>query len=307
VSAPLKEKAMLFGRTRSLVGVLTEPARNAESRGKPGVILLNSGLLHRVGPSRMYVALARALAADGFPVLRFDFSGIGDSESRRDALSGDESTLEEARDAMDALTAARGVRRFILMGLCSGADNAFQIARADERVVGAAMIDGYAYRTLGFHWRYWSERLASGRRWKRLLQRVVRRKSHAASSGSNPAEPMYVRAFPAKERVIEDCRTMIARGVELCFLYSAGQYQYYNYRRQFDHAFRRLDYAGRVTVTYFPHANHTFTRRSHLEELVSAVRAWAPRTVEVGELPHAGIDPVVRPVAQNALADVPAS
>ncbi|MGQ0715390.1 MAG: alpha/beta hydrolase family protein [Gemmatimonadaceae bacterium] len=303
MSAPMKEKALTFGPTRSLVGVLTEPARGSDTAGKPGVIVLNSGLLHRVGPNRMYVALARALAADGFPVLRFDFSGIGDSEPRRDAVSAEESTLEEACEAMAALTAARGVNRFVLMGLCSGADNAFQIARVEERVAGAIMIDGYAYRTFGFYWRYWAERVFSGKRWARLARRVLA-SGRRVTNGGPAAEPMYVRAFPPKERVIEDCRAMIARGVELFFVHSAGQYQYYNYRRQFDHAFRHLDYEGRVSVDYFPDANHIFTRTAHLANLVSAVRAWAPRTIETvaaqAVIAHRVTAPVI---AKPVLAD----
>jgi dienelactone hydrolase len=297
VSARPKEKALLFGRARSLVAVLSEPPRDADTRGKPGIIFLNSGVLHRVGPNRMYIALARALAADGFAALRFDFSGIGDSEPRRDAVTGDASTMEEARDAMEALTAARGVRRFILIGLCSGADNAFQIARVDDRVVGAVMIDGYAYRTFGFHLRFWAERLGSAARWRRAVTRVLA----GRRNGTSPSEAMYVRAFPPKRRVLEDCRALMERGTELCFIYSAGQYQYYNYRRQFDDAFPALRRERQVTVTYFPDANHTFTRLSHQRRLVEAIRAWTPRTIDSAAARGPGPGPAPQ-IAPSTLA-----
>jgi pimeloyl-ACP methyl ester carboxylesterase len=278
----LKEKALLFGRSKSLVGILTEPPRGTPAGSRPGVLLLNAGVLHRVGPNGMYVAIARALAAQGFPVLRFDFSGIGDSDPRRDALSGDDAALEETRDAMDALAAAKGVSTFVLMGLCSGADNAFLIARIDERVVGAVMLDGFAYRTVGFTRRYWMQRLRSGRAWRRLLadpaallgavRKLTRSATEEATAEPGP-QAMFVRAFPPKERAMADCAAMIERGVELCFVYSAGQYLFYNYREQFDDAFRGLDYKGRVHVEYFPEENHTYTRRSHLALLVAAIVA----------------------------------
>jgi pimeloyl-ACP methyl ester carboxylesterase len=305
MSVLLREKALLFGATRSLVGVLTEPPRDVDTRGKPGVLLLNSGLLHRVGPHRMYVQLARALAAQGFPVLRFDFSGIGDSAPRTDAVSGDDSTLEEAREAMEALTSARGVRRFVLMGLCSGADNAFQIARRDERVVGAVMIDGYAYRTFGFYWRFLTARLTSRQTWIRQLRHVVRR-IRRATPDAPQAEAMYVREFPPREQVIGDCRAMIGRGVELCFLHSAGQYQYYNYRAQFADSFGDLALNPHITSAYFPEANHLFTRRSHLQLLVARVAAWMPCTVDSAATTVAETQPAARLSREPVLADAPA-
>lgn len=306
MNAPLRERAVLFGATRSLVGILTEPPRNAETRGKPGVLLLNSGLLHRVGPHRLYVEIARALATQGFPVLRFDFSGIGDSAPRLDALSGEESTAEETREAMAVLTAARGVHRFVLMGLCSGADNAFQIARRDDRVVGAVMIDGYAYRTAGFYWRFLAARLTSRATWLRQIRHLGQR-FHRAAADAPPPEAMYVRAFPSKEQVVADCRAMTHRGVELCFVHSAGQYQYYNYPGQFAAAFGEVARDRRVTSTFFPSANHLFTRRSHREQLVRYLDEWLMRTIQPA--PAIAVDAATPvPVArQHVLAEAPAS
>jgi hypothetical protein len=42
-------------------------------------VLLNAGAVHRQGPFRLYVHLARRLAALGFSCVRFDQPGIGDS------------------------------------------------------------------------------------------------------------------------------------------------------------------------------------------------------------------------------------
>ena len=73
----MKEHAIVFGREATSVGIVTEPAAKHTSPSLPAVVILNSGVIHRVGPNRIYVALARDLAALGFPVLRFDLSGIG--------------------------------------------------------------------------------------------------------------------------------------------------------------------------------------------------------------------------------------
>src|SRR6185295_20136065 len=99
-----------------LVGIVTDPPGFVPSRsagGPLGAILLNAGVIHRVGPSRLYVYLARELAALGCVAARFDHSGIGDSTVRRDGSSFEESSLVEAREAMDALQESRGVERFV--------------------------------------------------------------------------------------------------------------------------------------------------------------------------------------------------
>ncbi len=85
----MRERAVVFGDPPDLVGVLTEPDGVCRDRG---VIILNAGIIHRVGPNRLHVRMARALASLGFPVLRFDFSGQGDSGRRVDGPSYQEST-----------------------------------------------------------------------------------------------------------------------------------------------------------------------------------------------------------------------
>ena len=70
---------------------------------------------------------------------------------------------------MDYLQAARGIDRFVLMGICSGAVNALQAAMADARVAGAVVIDAPAYPTRGYYLRYYLKRLASAESWRNTL------------------------------------------------------------------------------------------------------------------------------------------
>ncbi len=104
----MHERVVRFGPDKRLIGILTEP--RAGSGDRPGTLLLNSGLVHRIGASRMHVHMARALVKEGMTSLRFDFSGIGDSEPRRDGLTFEQAAVQEIRDAMDLLAPHPGDR-----------------------------------------------------------------------------------------------------------------------------------------------------------------------------------------------------
>lgn len=139
----MKEYAVLLGKDRSLVGILTEngDADVPEQDELTGVLLLNAGLIHHIGPNRIYVRIARLLSSMGFIVLRFDFSGIGDSGPRKDKLPAAESITDEVRQAMDYLEQLKGIKQFVCIGFCSGATAAAQMLAADHRVKRAILID----------------------------------------------------------------------------------------------------------------------------------------------------------------------
>ena len=138
---PVRENVYTFGPDKSLVAAVTEPVRGAGENAAPVIVILNTGIIHRVGHQRKFVTLARELAARGYIVVRFDFGGIGDSERRGDNLPALEGCLDDIRVILDWLEASRGHRRSILLGLCSGADHAIIYAGSDPRVVGAGLLD----------------------------------------------------------------------------------------------------------------------------------------------------------------------
>jgi len=125
------------------VSVVTEPIPVANNTKLPAIIILNAGLLHRVGPNRLHVKIARKLANVGFTVLRFDFSGNGDSNARDDNIPFEQSAIDETQDAMDYLTYDKHIDKFILVGICSGADVAIRMVCCDNRVIGAIGINGF--------------------------------------------------------------------------------------------------------------------------------------------------------------------
>src|SRR5262249_53508035 len=129
------------------------------------VVILNTGIIHRVGHHRMYVTFSRALAGAGYSVLRFDLSGIGDSDHRDDALPPLESGLADIKEAVDWLEGTKRVRRIMLLGLCSGADFAVAYAATDPRVVGLVLLDPSVPPTRRYFQDYVRRRALSLRSW----------------------------------------------------------------------------------------------------------------------------------------------
>jgi alpha-beta hydrolase superfamily lysophospholipase len=129
-----------------LSGILTEPDATVADDHGLCVVMLNAGAQRRTGPNRMWVEAARRWAEKGVPSLRLDLSNIGESadDGRRwEDVVGltDPAYLAEVRDALDALVEHGVGRQFILMGLCSGAYWSFQVARDDDRVASAFMLN----------------------------------------------------------------------------------------------------------------------------------------------------------------------
>lgn len=277
-----REKAVRFGTSASLVGVLTEAAAGTPSEGRPAVMLLNSGILHRVGSCRLHVRLARALSSAGFHTLRFDYSGIGDSDQRRDSLPFEESAVIETREAMDYLQKAKGVKQFVLMGLCSGADMAHDTAVVDERVVGLNLLDGWAYKNAGFYLHHYGPKLLQWRVWQNSIRlRLAMLKSGAESmrarmpggEGVEYEVPKYVRVFPPKARIESDLRKFAARGMRMSFIWTGGL-QEYNHRGQYASTFRSVPFGGLLHEDHMPDADHILTGLDHQQGFTSHTLAW---------------------------------
>ena len=319
-SPQIVERALTFGDGATLVAVTSETLPATADAGRPAVLVLNAGIVHRIGPARNSVELARHIAREGFFVMRFDLSGIGDSEPRKDGLSIEEHAVVDIRQAMDHLESARGVTRFVLVGLCSGADNSFRVAGLDPRVVGAVLIDGYGYRTREYYVRYFGRRslkLSSYPGFARrlggaLVKRVrpgIAALASAAASGVRgrsssrrreivETEPTAVapiaqwqRVFPPREVFVAELEVLVERGVKLLFIYTASVERYYNYDRQLGDCVRGLDLRGSVDAELFENSDHTLTELASKSRLRASTIGWLARRFPARPSPSPVLDP----------------
>lgn len=294
----MRENTTLFGAAKSLVGIITDPVKKYESHKLPAIVLLNSGLVHRVGLSRMHVKIARSLAAEGFVVFRFDFSGIGDSSVRRDHLPFAKSAVFEAQEAMDHLHAVRSIDHFVLIGICSGAAVSYKLACSDARVVGAVLINarGHLHGDDEELRTYLRNRSLFRHYWRMLLHSSFRAKnSKKALTGRILDYNSILRimfGFPLKilfrqhakeaalmNRAIIDLVSLTERGVRLLLIHSEGDEGLDYLHVVLGNELHALTKKGSLKFETIEGANHIFTLCWSQEHLLQSINNWAQKVM----------------------------
>ena len=264
----MKETAIAFGSQAELLGVMTEPECPScqTTPPPPALIVLNAGLLHKVGPNRLSVELARAVAKSGFRVLRFDLSGIGDSKMTSANVPMRERAIRDVQAAMNFVAEHHGINRFLLAGLCSGSDNAHHTSLHDERVVGSIHLDGYCVK-------YYGGRLLS---WRVLRSKLQPRRETEAAQGQRPAPNARTREFPSLEQLTDHFTVLSSRGVRLLCIYT-GESGTYNHKGQLREALYTVPFGDLLEEEFYPLAAHTYTSLASRRRVVMRATEWLVR------------------------------
>lgn len=269
----MKERVITVGE--SLVGVLCEP--ETLDKTKPVVLILNSGIMHHIGTCRLSVKISRALAESGIASVRFDYSGVGDSEPRRGGVSFLESAPLETAEVMDFIQKRRGVDKFLLYGLCSGADAAYETVLVDKRVIGICQIDGYCYRTLGWYINHYLPRAFKLEVWLRYFKRKLLAASHKSIDDIDPEyieRASYIREFPTKLEVANGLQQLVNNKIAIYCLFTGGQSKLINDASQFKKSFPKINFGKYLTVDYIPEAEHIVTEPDCQKDVVKRIVNW---------------------------------
>jgi exosortase A-associated hydrolase 1 len=262
-----------------------------------GLVVVTGGPQYRVGSHRQFVLLARHLAAQGIPVLRFDYRGMGDSEGAPRTF---EQAGEDVHSAVDYFFQLMPeMKELVLWGLCDGATAAAFHAARDPRVHGLVMLNpwvrtgqGAARTVLRYYYfqrvlerEFWSKLMAGALGWRRTLTEVMRLGAQAAGSG------VAVRGIGAPQRT--GSASVQVRGIAGDLpqrLYSA--LHSYSGRiliilsgadltaREFatlasgSPQWRRLLAHPRVRQAHIPEANHTFGRAAWRDQVSALCAEW---------------------------------
>jgi len=259
-----------------------------------GVLVVVGGPQYRVGSHRQFLLLARQLAGEGIPVLRFDYRGMGDSPSE---LRGFQHIDEDIAAALTAFQQHQPqLTEFVLWGLCDGATAALKFAVKDARVSGLVLLNPWVYSEEGearaylqhYYWRrlsspsFWRN-LASGKvrigrslasLWG-LLWRVMKRVLRPAcdqlggSGMSNERLPpvnlvdqwlINLKLFDGRLLLLMSGQDLTAKEFESAVQGDAG--------------LRRLLQRSQVTRVDMEAADHTFSRRVWRDEVAEKTRLW---------------------------------
>jgi pimeloyl-ACP methyl ester carboxylesterase len=283
----MNEHALRFGRHGSLIGILTE------GQGAPGAadpfqgtaaVLFNAGLVHHIGSNRIYVTLARNLAAMGLSVLRFDFSGIGDSGPRLDKLPAEESKLDDARQAMDMLQQRWGIGSFICIGLCAGGAAAAQVGMADRRVKAMVLINSLLPNTpqtaLMRDSQYYTQAMFNPRSWLKFLflrsnyrgvWKAVSAKLRRAFGASSPYEAEMPDIINQLKCFFNYIKT---DGIRLLILFSESDIGDRYLQEVVGPDYELLKQSGLMHIETLSGADHQVTPRACQRDLLASVTSW---------------------------------
>ncbi|MBK8894999.1 MAG: hydrolase 1, exosortase A system-associated [Propionivibrio sp.] len=164
------EQAVVFPvGGEQLLGIVATPDTPIDC----GVLIVVGGPQYRVGSHRQFLLLTRRLAAEGYPTMRFDYRGMGDSDG---AMRNFEEVTDDIGAALDTFqSSCPTIRRVVLWGLCDAASSALLYVQAtrDSRIAGLVLLNPWVRSEASLaqtHIKhYYGQRLLQREFWIKLL------------------------------------------------------------------------------------------------------------------------------------------
>ena len=261
-----------------LVGML-HPATNG---AVCGVLIVVGGPQYRVGSHRQFVLTARALARQGFPVLRFDYRGMGDSTGDYRGFEGVSDDIAAAVEAF--VRAAPHVEKIVLFGLCDAASAALLYCGQDARICSLILLNPWVRTAVGeadsYVRHYYGRRLFQASFWRKalsgklqvvpsvvdFLRKANRALSHRVAGGSADSTPFIDRMLRGLQQ-FDRAVLIVMSGRDL----TAQEF-----RSLCDSSapWKRAISRDNVTVVEMEKADHTFSSSGSHSQLLVALLRW---------------------------------
>ncbi len=297
--AALIETACRCGEGDYLFGIHTKAAESPMTQitrmELPMVVMFNAGVVHRVGPNRLYTLLARNIAALDFPVFRCDIEGIGDSVLRasgRENHPYPDGAMQDAETILTFLRDRFGAKQFILMGLCSGAYLSFTTAVAQHNHSIAELV---LINPLTFNWMegdsldtdnfrkvaYYRGSMRNSDSWKKLLRGQVNVLnigkivlSHLQTQLKSHINSLVERVYPkAGSALSNQLRSLFARQRRVSLFVSASDPGWDMVAASARQVAAQGIKRGDLVVHHIADADHTFSNEAARLRLVAGLRA----------------------------------
>lgn len=263
-----------------LLGIFALPERPDST----AVVVVVGGPQYRVGSHRQFLLLSRILAKAGYPTMRFDYRGMGDSTGD---LRDFESINDDIEAAIDAFQAhCPGIRRFVLWGLCDAAAACllYWDATQDARVSGLVLLnpwvrsDASLARTHIKH--YYGQRLLQMEFWRKLITGKLGLWRALTGFAGSLKETRQARGNCEREETLPFQKKMV-RGLEkfpgkVLLLLSGNDYTAKEFLEvvQTDRAWATTLSKSNVTRIDIADADHTFSSAEWREQVEKVTRHW---------------------------------
>ena len=280
------EQAFIFPCAgEKLLGIIALP----EHPRTTGILLMVGGPQYRVGSHRQFLLLSRVLAEAGYPVMRFDYRGMGDSTG---GFRDFDAVNDDVAVAIDVfLNKCPSVEHIVFWGLCDAASASllYWDATQDKRVSGMVLLNPWVRseatlaKTHIKH--YYGQRLLQTEFWNKLLTgklgiwRALRGFANSAmrarfTSAGNDEKL----AFPFQQRMM---RAFESFSGSLLLILSGNDYTAKEFLQacQDSEPAQRALRGPRLTRFDLAAADHTFSSREWRQSVEAETLAWLRKSV----------------------------
>jgi len=269
-----------------LIGILHLPV--PIDSGSIGVVIVVGGPQYRVGSHRQFVLLARYLAENGIPVMRFDVRGMGDSAG---FSNGFEHITADIGTAIDVfLKHCPGLARVVLWGLCDAASASAFYAYQDSRVSGMVLLNPWVYTQQGaaksYLKHYYLQRLTNPDLWRKVFSlrfdylqslRSLFDFACKALTGGKPVAQASAGAVDERLPLPERVRECLRRSsCNILIILSGRDLTADEFRDAVcqDLIWQELLAEPRITRRDLPEADHTFSTRAWRDQVAELTLDW---------------------------------
>ena len=297
----IKESIIYFGENNRNIAIITESEASKKAT-LPTVIISNSGANHRVGPSRLYVLIARELCLMGYRCIRIDVPGIGDSIISNQQLENIEyitSSTKEISEFIAQLDDDTYNNKYILMGLCSGAYFSFHAALELKNI---NIIESILINPLTFYWEegmtvdtsptqsfsiwnWYKQAVTSKESWVKLFKGEIDYKSlfmaitdriktkYFSRIHSKKINKSIANFNQHKELLSTDLIKITENGSYMQFILSRSDPGYDILMTNAGKSVKTLQKKEKLDINFIEHADHTFSKYIPRQDLLATIKS----------------------------------
>lgn len=273
-----------------LVGILCKP----EKPRSIGIVIVVGGPQYRAGSHRQFTLLARAFAEAGYPTLRFDYRGMGDSDGETRAFDTIDEDIKSAVDVIHSKIPE--VNQVVIWGLCDAASAGMIYAHTDPRIKGLVLanpwvrtsigenkaIIKYYYLTRLTHLSFWRKLLSGNLHLVDSISEFIKTVCKLLSKSIKIKHTEQANGGKRELHFIEKMLLGLTQfNGQALILLSGNDLVAHEFKELIsqNENWKRVINDSRILSINISEANHTFASRQFRQEIISSTLDWLNRLI----------------------------